>query len=239
MPFRSFGGGRRGGGRIIIAVLIAIGSLISYYSVTQENPVTGEKQHIGIAPEQEIALGLEAMPTMMQQYGGESDDMDARAIVQRVGQKIVESSPAGKSDYKSNFVFHLLADNQTVNAFALPGGQIFITEALYRQLTSEDELAGVLGHEIGHVIARHSAEQMAKARLTQGLTGAAVIATYDPGNPATTQTAAFAQLIGQMVNMRYGREDELEADKWGVKLMGEAGYDPYALIEVMNILEKA
>ncbi len=132
------------------------------------------------------------------------------------------------------FDFHVLNDRNTVNAFALPGGQIFITAALLQRLKSEGQLAGVLGHEIGHVVERHGAEHMAKQQLTQGLTGAAVIASGD------YRTAQMAQVIGGLINMRFGpADDELESDKWGVALMAKAGYDPRSLIGVMKILKEA
>lgn len=187
--------------------------------------------------EQEVAMGLQAAPQMAQEFGGEDRDPEARALVDEVGQEVVAHSRAGSSPYK--FQFHALADNQTVNAFALPGGQVFITRALLSQLTTRGQLAGVLGHEVGHVIARHSAEHMAQAQLTQGLTGAAVIATYDPGNPNSRGSAAVAAMIGQLVNLKFSRNDELEADSWGVKLISEAGYDPRSMIDVMEVLKKA
>ncbi len=229
-------GGGIGGGQLLVALAIAAFSVISYLSTRQSNPITGKTQHIGITPDQEIALGLQAEPQMEQQYGGESNDAQARAHVERVGQRIVEKSDASKTPYK--YQYHLLADPQTINAFALPGGQIFITEALYKKLTTEGQLAGVLGHETGHVVARHSAEQIAKTRLTQGLTGAAVIATYDPSNPSSRRDAAVAALVGQLVTMRFSRQDESEADALGVKLMEQAGYDPHAMIGVMEVLQK-
>src|SRR5215204_3612422 len=103
--------------------------------------------------------------------GGEIDPSQPDSqTVERVGQYLVQRSVASKSPYK--YDFHLLADPKTVNAFALPGGQIFITRALYDKLEDEAMLAGVLGHEIGHVIGRHSAEQMAKGQLGQLLTTA-------------------------------------------------------------------
>lgn len=231
------GGGGFGGGKLIIAAIMAIGSLITYFSSTQQNEVTGEKQRVALSKDQEIALGLQAAPEMMKQHGGEHPDPEAQALVDRVGQKIVQSTAAAKTGYK--FDFHLLRDEQTVNAFALPGGQIFITAALLKRLETEGQLAGVLGHEIGHVVGRHSAEQMAKQQLTQGLTGAAVMATYDPTDPASYGSAAVAQLIGNMLNMKYGRDDELESDKLGVKFMSESGYDPNAMIRVMQILAEA
>lgn len=227
---------RRGSasGRLIMAGVIALVSIISYFASRQDNPVTGETQYIGITVEQEIALGLQAAPQMAAEFGGLDPNQQDQAIMDQVGNLIVQSSPAGNSPYE--FDFHLLEDERTINAFALPGGQIFITRALFDQLQTEDELAGVLGHEIAHVVARHSAEHIAKAKLTEGLTGAAVIATYDPDNPASASSAQVAALIGQLINLKYGREDELESDFLGVCFMNDSGYDPNKLVDVMQIL---
>jgi predicted Zn-dependent protease len=97
-----------------------------------------------------------------------------------------------------------------------------------------------LGHEITHVVGRHSAEQIAKAQLTQGLSGAAVIAASDPDNPNSSQhAAAVAAVVGQLINTKYGRDDELEADRLGVRFMADAGYDPRSMIRVMEILAEA
>lgn len=222
-------------GRLIMAGVIALVSLISYFGSRQENPVTGETQYINITVEQEIALGLQAAPQMAAEFGGLDENASDQALVDEIGNAILQASPAGSSPYQ--FDFHLLDDAETINAFALPGGQVFITRALYDKLQTEGELAGVLGHEIGHVIARHSAEQIAKAKLTEGLTGAAVIATYDPDNPASAGSAQVAALIGQLINLKFGREDELEADYLGVCFINNAGYDPNELVGVMQVLE--
>jgi predicted Zn-dependent protease len=187
--------------------------------------------------EQEIALGLQAAPQMAAEFGGLDPSQQDQAIVDEVGNFIVQSSPAGRSPYQ--FEFHLLEDDQTINAFALPGGQLFITRALYDRLSTEGELAGVLGHEIGHVVGRHSAEHIAKAKLTEGLTGAAVIATYDPDNPASAGSAQVAALIGQLINLKFGRDDELESDFLGVCFMSDAGYDPRDMIRVMQVLAES
>lgn len=239
VPSRIGMGGRSSGcsGRLIMAAAIAVFSLISYFGTTQNNPITGETQHISITPEQEIALGLQAAPEMESQFGGEDANSSDQALVDEIGNRVMQGSSAANSAYQ--FEFHLLADPETINAFALPGGQVFITRALYDKLETEGQLAGVLGHEIGHVIARHSAEQIAKAQLTQGLTGAAVLATYDPNNPASANSAQVAALIGQLVTLKFGRDDELEADKFGVCFMNESGYDPSEMINVMQILEAA
>ena len=233
-PFR---GGSSGGGRLIIAVVLILISVVTYYSQQQKNPITGETQHVSMSPEQEVALGLQAAPEMAAQYGGEYPDPEAQALVDRVGRRIVAGSPAGQSGYP--FEFHLLADPNTINAFALPGGQVFITAALLNKLDTEGELAGVLGHEIGHVVGRHGAEHMAKAQLTEGITGAAVIATYDPNDPNSRNTAAVAQMIGGLINMKYGREDELESDRLGIEYAAASGFDPRSMLRVMEVLAEA
>lgn len=236
---RSYGsrGGGGCGGRLIFAAIIAAVSLFSYFGSRQDNPVTGETQYIGITPDQEIALGLQAAPQMEAEFDGEDADQNAQALVDQIGNTIVQNSPASQTPYQ--FDFHLLADRETINAFALPGGQVFITRALFDKLQTEGELAGVLGHEIGHVVARHSAEQIAKAQLTEGLTGAAVLATYDPNNPASAGSAQIAVLIGQLITLKYGRDDELEADSLGVCFMNDTGYDPNEMVSVMQVLEQA
>ena len=222
---------RNVGGGIIIAILLAGFALCKYYGQNQYNEVTGTNQHISITADQEIQLGLQSMPTMVQEFGGLHPDEDAQRLVKQVGQRIVKSSAAQKTPYQ--YDFHLLADPNVVNAFALPGGQVFITAALFSKLETEDQLAGVFGHEIGHVVARHGAERIAKEELTQGLTGAAVVASGD------YNTAQAAQMIANLVNMSYGRDQELQSDDLGVRFMTEAGYNPEALIGVMQILESA
>ena len=220
-----------GRGRLVIGAIIALFAIITYFSSTSENPLTGEKQRVAMTPEQEITIGYKSAPEMAAQMGGVSRNAQAVALVQRVGDLLVKQSVAAKSPYK--FSFHVLADPKTVNAFALPGGPIFITEGLLRQLKSEAELAGVLGHEIGHVIARHSSERLAKQQLTQGLIGALVVGSGD------YTSAQIGQMVGSMINMRYGREDEIESDALGIRIMGEAGYDPRGMIRVMEVLAKA
>jgi predicted Zn-dependent protease len=224
--------------RLFAALIVAAIALLGYFGSSVFNPITEEKQHVaGITPEQEVALGLQAAPEMAQQFGGLDPDAESQAKVDRVGERLVSRSAAGKSPYR--FEFHLLDDPETINAFALPGGQVFITEGLLRRLKTDGQLAGVLGHEIAHVVGRHGAEHIAKQQLTEGLTGAAVLATYDPNNPSSRSSAAVAAMIGQLVNMRFGREDELEADKLGIRFTSEAGYDPRALIALMKILEES
>lgn len=235
---RGGSGGRGCGMRMVIALVLVTISLVGYYGMSSKNPVTGENQRISLTVEEEIRLGLQAMPEMAKQFGGLHPDARLQELVDRIGQRIVTNSKAQLGGY--SFDFHVLGDDQTVNAFALPGGQVFITLALLAQLETDAQVAGVLGHEIAHVIARHSAEHIAKAQLTQGLTGAAVIAAADPDRPGSAATAAMmAQVIGSLINMKYGRDDELEADRLGLQFMAEAGYNPRAMTRVMEVLQAA
>jgi predicted Zn-dependent protease len=219
-----------------MALIAAALALIGYYSTRVQNHITGQTQHITLTQDQEIALGLQSAPEMASQFGGLDPDPAMQAMVQRVGARIVQHSIAGGTGYK--FQFALLGDPETVNAFALPGGPVFVTRGLVAHLGHEAELAGVLGHEIGHVIARHSAAQIARSQLAQGLVGAAGIAGSD-GSDGGQNTARLAAFAAEMAQLRYGRRDEIQADTLGVKLMSEAGYDPRAMLTLMNVLEQA
>jgi predicted Zn-dependent protease len=227
--------------RLIIAAIIAIFALVSYYGRPgDENKITGEKERVAFSDEaDEVVLGLQAAPEMVQMHGGPSRDREAQAMVDRIGNQLLDGldkklAEQGRSNpYRENFKFTLLADPETVNAFALPGGQVFITAALFGDLETEGQLAGVLGHEIGHVIERHGNKRMAQNQLFQGLAAAGGVAGGD------AQSAQMAQAVAQMVQMKYGRGDELESDKWGVRLTALAGYDPRAMIGVMEVLDRA
>jgi predicted Zn-dependent protease len=222
--------------RLGVALVIAAIGIGYYYCNQQVNPVTGEKQHVAMTPDQEVALGLQAAPEMAEQFGGLHPDPTVQNTIEQIGESIVARSAAKGSGYQ--YDFHVLRDPETVNAFALPGGQVFITAALLGRLQDEAQLAGILGHEIGHVVGRHSAEQLAKAQLTQALVGAAGVAASSEDSDGR-QAAALAAVVGQLVNMRFGRKDELESDRFGVRFIGEAGYDPRALVDVMEILAQS
>lgn len=223
-------------GRIVIILLIAAFAVFRYLSTPAEvNHFTGRKQHLDLDPASEIQMGLASRQEMTAQFGGLSPDASARDHVSRIGQKIVRSTDVSRTPYR--FDFHLLADRRVINAFALPGGQIFMTEALYRMLGSEDEIAGVLGHEVGHVVGRHSSEQIAKGNLFNGITNAIVIGAS--GGQGGYDAARVAQMVNQLVTLKYSRDDESEADTLGVRFLIESGYDPEGLIRVMEVLKKA
>lgn len=217
---------------LVIGLLVAGYHAFKYFTNTQLNPITGENQHVQWSTQEEVGIGLKSAPQMAQQHGGLHPDQRAQDHVDRIGKSLVNNSLVQRSQYP--FDFHLLADSRTVNAFALPGGQVFITAALYSRFSNDDQLAGVLGHEIGHVIHRHGAERMAKSGFIQGLIQSVMLGSGGDGS-----IAQIANVVGNYTSMKYGRDQELESDDFGVLLMQQAGYDPHALISVMDILEES
>ena len=213
--------------RIFIGLAIVAFAYIQRCSNKEKNPYTGRVQNINMSSDQEIAIGLQSAPEIAQQYGGLYPDEKMQDFVDRIGHKLVQNSVARETPYQ--YEFHLLADDRTINAFALPGGQVFVTYALFSQL-NEAQLAGVLGHEIGHVIGRHSAERIAEGNFWQ---------TVAMGASVGADAGDIVGRIGQNTLLTNGRDDELESDDLGVLFMLGSGYDPHEMIRVMEILKAA
>ena len=211
-------------------------AVVSYYSQSDVNLVTGEKQRVNMSAEQEMEMGLQALPSMIRQHNGLSRRESDTRFVKTVGARLLNALETkllhdGKRQ-PYQFDFHLLADSRMVNAFALPGGQVFITEALLNEMNAEGQLAGVLGHEIGHVLERHSAERMTKTGFYSNLARAAGVAGGDMGSMQA------AQVVSDLMNKKFGRDQEYESDRWGLELMVVAGYDPREMLTVMDILQR-
>jgi predicted Zn-dependent protease len=213
--------------RIFIGLVIVAFALVQRCNNKEENPYTGRVQNINMSADQEIAIGLQSAPEIAQQHGGLYPDERFQTLVDAVGSRLVNNSIARETPYQ--YEFHLLADDRTINAFALPGGQIFITYALFKQL-NESQLAGVLGHEIGHVIGRHSAERIAETNFWK---------TVAMGASVGADAGSIVSGIGQNTLLTNGRGDELESDDLGVLFMIQSGYEPEEMIQVMKILKQA
>lgn len=227
------------GSRLLTVFAMALVAVAGYYGIRGSSnpviaPVLAEIRRARITSQQEIAIGLQAAPAMAQRYGGLSSDQRAQRRVDRICHDLVEKTEARRSPY--DFDCHVLADARTADAFSLPGGQVFVTTGLLAKAPSDDALAGVLGHEIGHVLARHGAERIAGLRIAPGLNGAAVLAAYDPADPASRRKAAVAVLIGRLIDLRFSPQEEAEADRIGARLAGEAGYDPRGAVQAMRLL---
>ena len=205
-----------------LLILIASTLLIAACST---NPVTGESDFVLMSESQEISLGRQYSAQVLKEMP-KYEDAALGELVQRVGEGLAANSHRPELIYR----FTVL-DSATVNAFALPGGYIYITRGMLAYLNSEAELAAVLGHEIGHVTARHSVRQQSTATAT-GLLGAVISATTGiQGMDTLTDLASTAFVRG------YGREHELEADRLGAQYLARSGYDPDAMLEVVGVLK--
>lgn len=222
--------------RLFFGFLFAVFGLLNYWGNVSYNPVTGEKQRISLSPEQEIVIGQQGRQEVLTQMGGLYPSPELQRYIGQIGQQVLQQSQASESPYP--FEFYLIDAPDTINAFALPGGQIFITTGLLKALDTESQLAGVLGHEIGHVVARHGAEHLARQQLGAMLVNAIGVAASD--EPENGRRAAIiAQTVNQMIGLNYGREDELESDRLGFEFMTAADYNPEGIVELMQIFEAA
>lgn len=190
------------------------------------NPATGKRQLNLYSESQEIALGRGADPQIVAQYGLYPDE-DLQRYVSELGQSLAAQSERPNLPWTFRVV-----DDPVVNAFALPGGFIYITRGILAHLGSEAELAGVLGHEIGHVTARHGVNQMTKAQLAQVGLVAGVIAAPEMAE----QFGSLAQQATSMLFLKFGRDDERQADALGFRYMTRVDEPPGALADVFRTL---
>lgn len=189
------------------------------------NPVTGEQDLVLMSEDQELAIGRQSHAEILEEYG-EYKDTELARYIQRVGEQV-----AGNS-HRSNLIYRFtILDSPEVNAFALPGGYIYITRGILAYLNSEAELAAVLGHEIGHVTARHAVRQHSTATLA-GIAGA-ILASASGAQGAGTLT----NLLGAALVRGYGREHELAADQLGAEYLGKTGYRAEAMLDVVRLLK--
>ncbi|WP_405230502.1 M48 family metalloprotease [Lentisalinibacter sediminis] len=217
----------RAGGVGSLAPLWLLATLALLTTGCAVNPVTGEREIRLVSEAQEVALGQQNYLPMRQSQGGDYVlDPALEDYVQQVGQRL-----AAVSDRPLPYEFHVL-NNSVPNAWALPGGKIAINRGLLTELESEAELAAVLGHEIVHAAAGHSADAMERAMVLQGAVLATAVATSDSdyGRLAT----ASASIASQLINQRYSRGAELESDLYGMRYMSRAGYDPQGAVDLQE-----
>ena len=206
-----------------IGPALAAGALLGA-CVGATNPVTGETDWTLVDEQQELELGREAHQSLLEEYGY-YDDLDLQEYVTRVGQALAAVSHRPELEYR----FTVL-DSDVVNAFATPG-YVYITRGLLARMDSEAELAGVLGHELGHITARHAARQIGQQQ-TVGLIQLVLGTVTD-----SRLLHQAGDLVGTAHVRGYGRENELEADRLGAEYAARAGYDPEAFLEVFRALK--
>ncbi len=227
--------------RALMGMLVAALAFGQAACTAVRNPATGELQYTSLSPADERKLGQQEHPKALRQFGGAYPDQALQAYVDRVGERVKDASELADQD----FTFTLL-DSDVVNAFALPGGYVYVTRGLMALTDNEAELAGVLGHEVGHVTARHSAQRYDQARLGQFGTLAAQLGGMLLGG--YLGGAEGAQLGGQYLGQAgslgaeawvqsYSREQEFEADQLGIRYLGAAGYEPAAMASFLATLQ--
>jgi predicted Zn-dependent protease len=197
------------------------------------NPATGKKQLNMLSYDEEINLGSEAAPEFIKEYGGDIPVASIQSYVSNLGYRLAEVSERSNLPWE----FHAV-DSDVLNAFALPGGKVFVTRKLLSLLTSEAQLAGVLGHEIGHVTAQHAGQQMTQAMILQGISVGIGIAADSTDKDWLHALGVGADVGGTVYLLKYGRDQEDQADQLGVRYMAKLGYNPVGQLEVMRILEK-
>jgi len=210
--------------KVINYILIAILSLTLACAV---NPVTGKKEFMLLSEADEIKLGAQSDQSIVQMYGV-YDSPDLKKYLDDLGQKMVTIShrPQLKFEFK-------LMDSPVINAFAVPGGYVYITRGIMAYLNSEAELAGVVGHEIGHVTARHSAKQYSNAQIAQvGLGLGQVLA------PEFAHYAGLAAQGIQLLFLRFSRDNERQSDDLGVEYSMKVGYDAHEMSNFFATLNK-
>lgn len=201
---------------VLVVAVLAFGSLALQACST--NPATGEQAFTLLSPEQERRIGAEQHPRILAEFGGAYDDPALQAYVSDIGAAMI----AGTGHADQRFTFTVL-DSPAVNAFALPGGYVYVTRGLLALADSEAELAGVIGHEIGHVTARHGAQQHGRSVVVGVLGVLAGVLTGDRNLAEATNT------VGGLVLRGYSREQEFEADSLGLRYLVQAGYQPDAM----------
>ena len=209
----------------IVLLLLSVGTIAAGCST---NPTTGKRHIIIISQQQEIAMGSEAAPEFEKEFGGKVPNQQLQDYVRSVGMKL-----AGVSDRARPYEYTLVSSD-VPNAFALPGGKIFITAGLMSRMENERELAAVLAHETAHVAAQHNVLGMQRQ---MGASVLAELAGMVIGGDKGKAAQAAAQIVTGVASLKYSRDDEYEADKYGIKYMQRAGYNPYGMVELLTTLK--
>ncbi|HSO41639.1 MAG TPA: M48 family metalloprotease [Rhodospirillales bacterium] len=206
-------------------------ALIAPLTGCSVNPATGERSFTGfMSPEDEKRVGAEQHPHLVRRFGGEYGDAELEAYVQKVGASLAAQGEVPELSY----TFTVL-DDEMINAFALPGGYVHITRGLMALADNEAEMASVLGHELGHITARHAAQRYSQSIATNIGVGLLGVLGAVAGLP--TGTADIAGLGAQVYLQSYSRDQELEADELGIRYMTRAGYDPAAMATFFRKLD--
>ncbi|MEC9372424.1 MAG: M48 family metalloprotease [Planctomycetota bacterium] len=221
----------------LFAVALGVVSAAAALPGCATNPATGRTQWDVMSRAEEIELGEAAQGELVDGYGGRVRDESLQQYMTRVGMSMV---PHTEADYPSLPWEFTLLESDVINAFALPGGKVFMTRGLAERLENEAQMAGVLGHEIGHVTAEHADKRVGNQLLISGIViGAAVAAGQSDEDWVSAGVPLLVGAGGTAFALKFGRNEELEADALGMRYMSRAGYNPRGQLGVMQILAGA
>jgi predicted Zn-dependent protease len=216
-----------------LAIATVVTTSIIFVGGCETNPATGKSQLILVDSETTTQMGIEAKPQMIKEYGGEVKSPELREYVAQVGRKLLRHV---EPEYANTPWEFITLDSDVINAFALPAGKVFMSRGLLEQLTNEAGVAGVLGHEIGHVTGRHIDERISQSMVVQGL---ASVGGAFGGEGLASIIPTVIGGVGNGYLLKFGRDQESQADSLGLKYMVKAGYDPMGMADVMRVLIKA
>jgi len=226
--------------RIVLAVLLGTLMVVSGVACST-NPATGKRSLTLLSWQEERQMGDQAAAQFTDQFGGRVENARANAYIDEIGHRLLNGIESGVPELDWQFT---LLDSDVINAFALPGGKVFVSRGLAQRLSDEAELAGVMGHEIGHVTARHANQRISKQLgMNLLLSGAALAVGVADADSDVRKYGQYAVPLlavgGNVVMLKYGRDEESEADMLGVRYMVRAGYDPMGQVRVMEVLNAA
>ncbi len=193
------------------------------------NPLTGQEELMFFSEDKDVQLGDKYAPQIETALGGRLGDENLQSYIDGVGQRIARFC------HRPDMAYHFTAvDEKNINAFAVPGGHVFITRGLLKELKSEAQLAAILGHEVGHIVARDTMAALSRQIGMTALLGAAA----GMGGSGSGDLVAGTAFITGVLSLQYSREDEKAADLVGMAYIIQAGYDPKAVVETMRILQE-
>jgi len=210
----------------LVALALASFAALAIAPACSLNETTGENQFNLLSANQEVEMGLASKPEIVAEFGGEVTDPQLKAYVTDMGKRLAAATEGIGPGLPWSFT---LLNSDVVNAFALPGGQVFVTRGLARRLTNEAQLAGVIGHEIGHATARHGGQRISKQL------GAQIILQGLSAGTGSPELTSLGEQVAQLSLLSYSRDQEHQADSLGVRYMVRAKYNPIGQVQVMQL----
>lgn len=224
------------------ALVVGAASLVAVTGC-ETNPTTGRSQYAALSREEERQIGEEQSPALTEEFGGKVADPQLQAYVTDIGRRLAATTRVEDPQMADLPWEFTLLNSDVVNAFALPGGKVFVSKGLAKEMTNEAQMAAVVGHEIGHVTARHTSERYGQQIAIVGgttIVGAIIGAAVSSDDRAAGAGigAGVGAAGGGIWALSYSRDQEVEADRLGMRYMERLKYNPQGAIQVQEILQR-